>query len=116
MTLGPLLAQTLNGLDIRTPGAAEVEYEHVRPATAGAASERVQVALLAYDLQASLAIEQLAQVGADGGPVTGQQDADRSLARRRPTRAIGAARDARQAQVWAHAITLGFAPLAGQRA
>ena len=116
MTLGPLLAQALDGLDIRAPGAAEVEYEHVRPATAGAASERVQVALLAYDLQASLAIEQLAQVGADGGPVAGQQDADRSLARGRRTRAVRAARDACQAQVCAHAITLGFAPLAGQRA
>jgi hypothetical protein len=116
MTLGPLLAQTLNGLDIRTPGAPDVQHEHVRPSPAGAASERVQVALLAYDLQAPLAIEQPAQVGADGGPVTGQQNADRSLARGRRTRAVRAARDACQAQVCAHAITLSFAPLAGQRA
>jgi hypothetical protein len=76
----------------------------------------VQVALLAYDLQPALAIEQHARVAADRGSVTGQQDADRSLAGKRCTRAIRAARDACQAQVCGHAIKLGSAPLAGQRA
>ena len=112
----PLLTQALDGLDAGAPGAVQIEHEHMRAAPARAAGKRVQVTLLAYDLQPPLAIEQDAQVAADGGSVTGQEDADRSLAGRRRTRALRAPRNACQAQVCGHAITLGLAPLAGQRA
>jgi hypothetical protein len=54
----PLLAQTLDGLDAGAPGAAQIEHQYVRRAPARAASESVQVALLAYDLQPPFAIEQ----------------------------------------------------------
>jgi hypothetical protein len=112
----PLLAQAPDGLDARASGAAQIEHQHVWLAPERTATEHVQVALLAYDLQPPLAIEQRAQVGTGGGPVTGKQNADRSLALGRIMRAVRAARYASQAQVCAHAITLGLAPRAGQRA